>query len=192
MREITIREAIREALIEEMEKDPSVFLIGENIRSGGVYQLTKGILDRFGEDRIIDTLISESGFVGAAVGAALLGTRPVVDLMFNDFLPLTMDHIANHAAKMRYMYGGKAKVPMVIRVFFGAGTTSGCSHSQSLEALVIHCPGLKVVMPSTPADAKGLMKSAIRDDDPVIFFEHRLLYAMEGEVPEGEYIVPLG
>lgn len=152
----------------------------------------KGILDRFGEDRIIDTPISESGFVGAAVGAALLGTRPVVDLMFNDFLPLTMDHIANHAAKMRYMYGGKAKVPMVIRVFFGAGTTSGCSHSQSLEALVIHCPGLKVVMPSTPADAKGLMKSAIRDDDPVIFFEHRLLYAMEGEVPEGEYIVPLG
>jgi pyruvate dehydrogenase E1 component beta subunit len=193
MHEITFREAIREAIIEEMERDSSVFLMGENVAiRGGVYQVTKGLLDKFGEDRIIDMPISESGFVGAAVGAALLGTRPVVDLMFDDFLPLVMDHIVNHAAKMRYMYGGKAKVPMVIRTFFGAGTSSGCSHSQSLEAWVIHCPGVKVVMPSTPADAKGLLKSAIRDDDPVIFFEHRLLYAMKGAVPDGEYIIPLG
>ncbi len=193
MREITVREAIREALIEEMEKDPSVFLMGENIEArGGVYQIVKGLFEHFGKDRVIDMPISESGFVGAAVGAALLGTRPVVDLSYNDFLPLVMDHMVNHAAKMRYMYGGTAKVPMVLRVFFGAGTTSGCSHSQSLEAWLIHCPGLKVVMPSTPADAKGLMKSAIRDDDPVVFFEHRLLYSVKGEVPEGEHIIPLG
>ena len=193
MREITFRDAIREAITEEMERDSSVFLMGENVAiRGGVYQVIKGLLGKFGEGRIIDMPISESGFVGAAVGAALLGTRPVVDLMFDDFLPLVMDHIVNHAAKMRYMYGGKAKVPMVIRTFFGAGTSSGCSHSQSLEAWVIHCPGVKVVMPSTPADAKGLLKSAIRDDDPVIFFEHRLLYAMKGVVPDGEYIIPLG
>jgi pyruvate/2-oxoglutarate/acetoin dehydrogenase E1 component len=193
MHEITYREAIREALVEEMEKDPMVFLLGENIaEGGGVYQVTKGILEKFGKDRIMDMPISESGFVGAAVGAALLGTRPVVDLMFSDFLPLGMDHLVNHAAKMRYMYGGKARVPMVVRTFFGAGTTAGCSHSQSLEAWTIHCPGLKVVMPSTPADAKGLLKAAIRDDDPVIFLEHRLLYAMKGRVPEGEYIIPLG
>ena len=193
MGEITFREAIREALIEEMEKDSSVFILGENVAErGGVYQATKGILERFGKERIIDMPISESGFVGAAVGAALLGTRPVVDLMYNDFLPLAMDHLVNHAAKMRYMCGGKARVPMVIRTFFGAGTNTGCSHSQSLEAYVVHCPGLKVLMPSTPADAKGLLKSAIRDDDPVIFFEHRLLYAMKGEVPEGEHITPIG
>lgn len=193
MREINFREAIREALIEEMEKDPSVFLMGENIGvGGGVYKGTAGLLDKFGENRVIDMPISESGFVGAAVGAALLGTRPVIDFAFDDFLPLAMDHIVNHAAKMRYMYGGKARVPMVIRTFFGAGTNSGCSHSQSLEAWVVHCPGLKVVMPSSPADAKGLLKSAIRDDDPVIFFEHRLLYAMKGGVPEGEYTIPLG
>ena len=193
MRQITFREAIREALIEEMEHDPLMFLIGENIgQLGGVYQVNKGLLDRFGQERVLDMPISESGFVGAAVGAALLGTRPVVDLMFNDFLPLAMDQIANHAAKMRYMYDGKAGVPMVIRTCFGAGTSSGCSHSQSLEAWTVHCPGLKVVMPSTPRDAKGLLKAAIRDDDPVIFFEHRLLYAMKGDVPNEEYIIPLG
>lgn len=193
MREITFREAIREAMIEEMERDPTIFILGENVAErGGVYQVTKGILDRFGKDRIIEMPISESGFVGAAVGAALLGTRPIVDLMFDDFLPLAMDQIVNHAAKMRYMYGGKASVPMVVRSFFGAGTNWGCSHSQSLEAWFVHCPGLKVVMPSTPADAKGLLKSAIRDDDPVLFFEHRLLYAMKGEIPEGEYMIPLG
>jgi len=193
MREITFREAIREAIMEEMENDISVFLMGENIaHRGGVYEVLKGLLSKFGEERIIDMPISESGFVGAAVGAALLGTRPIVDLMFDDFLPLAMDHIVNHAAKMRYMYGGMAKVPVVIRVFFGAGTSLGCSHSQSLEAFVVHCPGLKVAMPSTPADAKGLLKAAIRDDDPVIFFEHRLLYALKGDVPEEEYIIPVG
>jgi pyruvate dehydrogenase E1 component beta subunit len=193
MREMTFRDALREALFEEMEADANVFLLGENIGiGGGVYRGTLGLLERFGEDRVIDMPISESGFVGAAVGAALLGTRPVVDLMYADFLPLVMDHIVNHAAKLRYMFGGKAKVPMVVRTFFGAGTTSGCSHSQSLEAWVMHCPGLKVVMPSTPADAKGLLKTAIRDDDPVIFFEHRLLYAMKGAVPDGEYSIPLG
>lgn len=184
---------MREAIFEEMERDPSVFLIGESIAArGGVYQQVKGVLERFGEERILDMPISESGFVGTAVGAALLGTRPVVDLQYDDFLPLALDHIINDAAKMRYMYGGKAKVPLVIRTFFGAGTTSGCSHSQSLEAMVLNCPGLKVVMPSTPADAKGLLKSAIRDDDPVVFFEHRLLYATKGEVPDGEYVIPLG
>ncbi len=193
MREITFREAMREAIFEEMERDPSVFLMGESIAArGGVYQQVKGVLEKFGEERILDMPISESGFVGTAVGAALLGTRPVVDLQYNDFLPLALDHIINDAAKMRYMYGGKAKVPLVIRTFFGAGTTSGCSHSQSLEAMVLNCPGLKVVMPSTPADAKGLLKSAIRDDDPVVFFEHRLLYATKGEVPDGEYVIPLG
>lgn len=193
MREITFRDAIREAIIEEMERDPMVFVLGENVaQRGGVYQVIKGILEKFGEGRILDMPISESGFVGAAVGAALLGTRPVVDLMFNDFLPLAMDHIVNHAAKMRYMYGGAASVPLVIRTFFGAGTNLGCSHSQSLEAYAVHCPGLKVVMPSMPVDAKGLLKSAIRDNDPVLFFEHRLLYALKGEVPEGEYTIPLG
>jgi pyruvate/2-oxoglutarate/acetoin dehydrogenase E1 component len=193
MREITFREAMREAIFEEMERDPSVFLMGESIAArGGVYQQVKGVLEKFGEERILDMPISESGFIGTAVGAALLGTRPVVDLQYDDFLPLALDHLINDAAKMRYMYGGKAKVPLVIRTFFGAGTTSGCSHSQSLEAMVLNCPGLKVVMPSTPADAKGLLKSAIRDDDPVVFFEHRLLYATKGEVPDGEYVIPLG
>ncbi len=193
MHEITFREAIREALIEEMHRDPSVILLGESIGiRGGSYQVAKGLVDIFKQERVIDMPISESGFIGAAVGAALLGTRPVADLQFNDFLPIALDHIANDAAKMRYMYGGKAKVPMVIRTFFGAGTSTGCSHSQSLEAWVVHCPGLKVVMPSTPADAKGLLKTAIRDDDPVIFFEHRLLYATKGNVPDEEYLIPLG
>jgi pyruvate/2-oxoglutarate/acetoin dehydrogenase E1 component len=193
MHEITFREAIREALIEEMHRDPSVILLGESIGiRGGSYQVAKGLVDIFKEERVIDMPISESGFIGAAVGAALLGTRPVADLQFNDFLPIALDHIANDAAKMRYMFGGKAKVPVVIRTFFGAGTSTGCSHSQSLEAWVVHCPGLKVVMPSTPAEAKGLLKAAIRDDDPVIFFEHRLLYAVKGKVPDDEYVIPLG
>ena len=193
MHEITFREAIREALFEEMEYDSSVFLVGESIGfRGGSYLVAKGLIDYFGEERVISMPISESGFVGLGVGAALLDTRPVVDLQFNDFLPLALDHIVNDAAKMKYMYGGNAKVPLVLRTFFGAGTNTGCSHSQSLEAWVVHCPGLKVVMPSTPADAKGLLKTAIRDNDPVIFFEHRLLYALKGEVPDEEYFIPLG
>lgn len=193
MYEITFREALREAMTEEMQRDPSVFLMGLDIGAwGGSFKVTDGLLEKFGEHRVIDMPISESGFTGAAVGAALLETRPVVELLFGDFLPLVLDQLVNHAAKMRHSFGGKAKVPMVLRTFFGAGTSAGSSHSQSLEAWVVHCPGLKVVMPSTPGDAKGLLKSAIRDDDPVIFFEHRLLYAMKGKVPEGEYYIPLG
>lgn len=190
---ITFRQAIREALVEEMERDPEVFLMGEDIRFyGGPFKVTEGLFARFGEGRLLDMPISESAFVGAAMGAALMGMRPVVELMFSDFLPLCMDQLVNHAAKMCYSYGGKAKVPMVVRAPFGAGTSSGLQHSQSLEAWFMHCPGLKVVMPATPADAKGLLKAAIRDDDPVIFFEHRLLYAIKGDVPEGEYLVPMG
>ena len=193
MHEITFREAIREALFEEMKYDSNVFLVGESIGlRGGSYLVAKGLIDHFGEERVVSMPISESGFVGLGVGVALMETRPVVDLQFNDFLPLALDHIVNDAAKMRYMYGGKAKVPLVIRTFFGAGTNSGCSHSQSLEAWVVHCPGLKVVMPSTPADAKGLLKTAIRDNDPVVFFEHRLLYALKGNVPDEEYFIPMG
>ena len=193
MHEMTFRDALREALVEEMEKDASVFMIGLDVGEwGGSFKVSQGLLDKFGKNRLIETPISESGFTGAAVGAALLGTRPVVELLFGDFLPLVADQIVNHAAKMRYAYGGKAKVPMVVRTFFGAGTSAGCSHAQSLEAWFVHCPGIKVVMPSTPADAKGLLKSSIRDDDPVIFLEHRLLYARKGAVPEGEYLIPLG
>jgi len=194
MHVLTFREAIKEAIVEEMEKDPLVFLMGENVAiRGGVYQVTHGLCEKFGEERILDMPISESGFVGAGVGAAILGMRPIVDLMFSDFLPLVVDHIVNDAAKTRYMYGGKASAPMVVRAFFGAGTSLGASHSQSLEAWLVHCPGLKVVMPSTPADAKGLLKTAIRDDDPIVFLEHRLLYATRGEVPEDkEFTIPLG
>jgi pyruvate/2-oxoglutarate/acetoin dehydrogenase E1 component len=190
---ITFRDAIREALIEEMERDREVFLMGEDIQSwGGPFRISEGLTARFGKDRILDMPISESAFVGAAMGAALMGMRPVVELMFSDFLPLVMDQLVNHAAKMRYSYSGGASVPMVLRAPFGAGTSAGLQHSQSLESWVMHSPGLKVVMPATPADAKGLLKTAIRDDDPVVYLEHRLLYATKGEVPSGEYTVPLG
>ena len=195
MHEITFRDALREALVEEMEKDPSIFLMGVDIGEGGgggPLKVAAGIIEKFGKNRAIETPISESTFTGAAIGAALMGARPVVELLYADFLPLVADQLVNHAAKMRYSFGGKAKVPMVLRSFFGAGTSSGASHAQCLEAWVVHCPGLKVVMPSTPADAKGLLKTSIRDDDPVIFFEHRLLYARKGEVPEGEFFIPLG
>ena len=190
---ITIREAIRDALIEEMTRNPEVFLMGEDIRHyGGPFKITEGFLARFGPDRLLDMPISESAFVGAAMGAALMGMRPVVELMFSDFIPLVMDQLVNHAAKMCYSYNGKASVPMVLRAPFGAGTSSGLQHSQSLEAWLVHCPGIKVVTPSNPADTKGLLKTAIRDDDPVVFLEHRLLYATKGEVPDGEHTVPLG
>ncbi len=193
MYELSFREAIIEAIEEQMVKDPSVFMIGENIgKAGGVYQHTKGLFDKFGKKRIIDMPISESGFVGAAIGAAITGTRPIVDIMFSDFLPLIMDQLVNHGAKMRYMYGGKASVPLVVRTFCGAGTSLSCSHSQSFESWFMHCPGLKVVMPSNSADAKGLMNTAIMDDDPVLFIEHRLLYSIKGSVPEGEYFIPFG
>jgi pyruvate/2-oxoglutarate/acetoin dehydrogenase E1 component len=193
MREVTYREAIREALIEEMEKDPMVFLLGEDIGLyGGAYAVTKGLLEKFGDKRVKDTPLSEAVIAGAAIGAAICGTRPVAEIMYIDFMTFCMDQIVNQAAKMRYMFGGKMKVPLVIRTQGGAGRFSAAQHSQSLEAWFVHVPGLKVVMPSTPHDAKGLLKSAIRDDNPVIFIEHKLLYNTKGQIPDGEYTLPLG
>ena len=193
VREITYKQAIQEALREEMRRDERVFLLGEDIGVyGGAFGVTLGFLEEFGKERVRDTPISELGIVGAATGAALLGMRPVVEIMFMDFAMLALDQLANQAAKMRFMFGGKARVPMVFRAPQGAGTGAAAQHSQSLEALFIHFPGLKVVMPSTPADAKGLLKAAIRDDNPVVFIEHKLLYNRKGPVPEGEHLVPLG
>jgi len=193
MRKITYREALKEALREEMRRDPRVFLLGEDIAQfGGSYKVTQGLLDEFGPERVRNTPISEAAIVGAAVGAALTGMRPVAELMYVDFSGIAMDQIANQAAKNRYMFGGKAKVPMVLRTQGGTGRSSAAQHAQSLEAWFIHIPGLKVVMPATPYDAKGLLKTAIRDDNPVIFIEHKLLYPETGEVPEEEYLVPLG
>lgn len=197
MQELTFAEAINQALHEEMARDERVYVIGEDVRvgygRGGVFGVTNGLFDRFGPDRIIDTPISESAIAGTSVGAALLGMRPVAEIMFSDFMPLAMDHIANSAAKMRYAYAGEATVPVVFRMAFGAGVGAAMHHSQSPEAWIANVPGLKVVMPSTPSDAKGLMKSAIRDDNPVVFFEHKFLYSrLKGPVPEEEYLVPLG
>jgi len=193
MLNLSYRDAIQAGIAEEMRNDASVFLMGMNQRKrGGVFQVTKGLMDEFGENRILDMPISESVMIGSAIGASLLGSRPVVDLMFSDFLTIAADQIVNNAAKMRYMYDGKASVPLTVRMAYGAGTSWGCSHSQSLEAWAMHIPGLKVVVPSTPADAKGLMKTAIRDNDPVMFFEHRLLYSQKGEVPEKETAIPFG
>lgn len=193
MRKITYGQALSEAMHEEMVRDESVFVIGEDMGvMGSVFGLTKGFMDEFGAHRVIDTPISESGFTGMSVGAAIRGLRPVVEIMYIDFTPVCMDPIVNQAAKMRYMTGGQVKVPMVIRAPQGAGRRNAGQHSQSLEALFTHVPGLKVVTPATPYDAKGLLKAAIRDDDPVIFIEHKLLYATKGEVPEEEYIIPLG
>lgn len=187
------REALRAALKEEMERDETVFCIGEGIgERGGSYKVTEGLLAQFGRGRVIDTPLSEAGFVGIGVGAAIAGRRPVVEMLFIDFLLQTMDQVVNQAAKYRFMSGGEGRVPLVIRTQGGAGNSLAGQHSQSLEALYYHIPGLKVVMPATPADAKGLLKSAIRDDDPVIFIEHKLLYMTEGEVPEGDYTIPLG
>lgn len=193
MREITYRDAIREALREEMLRDNSVFLMGEDIGIyGGAYAVTKGLLEEFGERKVKDTPISEAVIVGAATGAAAAGTRPVVEIMYIDFMTFCMDQIVNQAAKMRYMFGGKIKVPLVIRTQGGSGTFCAAQHSQSLEAWFVHIPGLKVVMPSTPYDAKGLLKNSIRDDNVVIFIEHKLLYNTKGGVPEEEYLIPLG
>jgi len=193
VRDITYKQALQEALREEMRRDERVFLMGEDIGVyGGAFGITLGFLDEFGKERIRDTPISELGIVGAATGAALMGMRPVVEIMFVDFTTLALDQLANQAAKMRFMFGGKARVPMVLRTPQGAGTGAAAQHSQSLEALFVHFPGLKVVMPSTPADAKGLLKAAIRDDNPVVFIEHKLLYNCKGPVPEEEYVIPLG
>jgi pyruvate/2-oxoglutarate/acetoin dehydrogenase E1 component len=193
VRKITYREAVREALREEMLRDANVFLLGEDIAEfGGSYKVTEGLLAEFGPERIRNTPISEAAIVGAALGSALMGMRPVAEIMYMDFMGIAMDQLVNQAAKVKYMFGGKARVPLVIRTQGGAGRSSGAQHAQSLEAWFVHVPGLKVVMPSTPHDAKGLLKSAIRDDNAVIFIEHKLLYAIQGEVPDGEYVVPLG
>ena len=193
MRKITYGQALSEAIQEEMVRDEAVFVIGEDMGvMGSVFGLTKGFMEEFGANRVIDTPISESGFTGMSVGAAMRGLRPVVELMYVDFTGVCMDPIMNQAAKMRYMTGGQATVPMVIRAPQGAGRRNAGQHSQSLEALFTHIPGLKVVVPATPYDAKGLLKTAIRDDDPVIFLEHKLLYAGKGEVPEEEYLIPFG
>jgi len=193
MREITYAEAIREALRQEMRRDKNVFLIGEDLGIyGGAFGVTYGLLDEFGEERVRDTPISEAAIAGAALGAAITGMRPVAEIMFMDFTTIAMEQIVNQAAKIKFMFGGKAKVPMVVRTPAGSGTGAAAQHSQSLEAWFTHVPGLKVVMPSTPYDAKGLLISSIRDNNPIIFIEHKLLYKTTGEVPEEEYKIPLG
>ncbi|MEM3061633.1 MAG: alpha-ketoacid dehydrogenase subunit beta [Candidatus Bathyarchaeia archaeon] len=193
MREITFLEALRETLFEEMEKDKTVFLMGEDLQHwGSPWGVVKGFLEKFGPERVRDTPISESAFVGAAFTAAATGLRPVVEVMFSDFLGVCMDQVINQGAKFRYMFGGQAKVPVVIRTTIGASGSSAAQHSQSLYSLFMHMPGLKCVIPSTPYDAKGLLKTAIRDEDPVIFFEHKLLYQIKGNVPEEEYLIPFG
>ena len=193
MREITYRQALNEALMEEMERERKVFLMAEDIGPyGGAYGVTKGLLEKFGEERVRDTAISEAAIIGAGLGAAMTGMRPVVEIMYIDFIGICMGQINNQVAKVRYMFGGKAKVPLVIRTEGGAGRTLGAHHSQSLESWFIHIPGIKVVMPATPYDAKGLLKTSIRDDNPVLFIEHKMLYNTKGEVPEEEYLLPLG
>jgi pyruvate dehydrogenase E1 component beta subunit len=193
-RELTFGEAIREALAEELRRDPRVFMIGEDIAEAGTtFKVLNGLVEEFGPERIIDSPISEPGITGLGVGAAMTGMRPVVDLMFGDFLTLAMDQMVNQAAKIHYMSGGKLKVPMVLRTTMGAGRRSAAQHSQSLHAWLSHIPGLKVVVPSTPYDAKGLMKSAIRDENPVAIFEDKMMYKLvKGIVPEDEYTIPLG
>jgi acetoin:2,6-dichlorophenolindophenol oxidoreductase subunit beta len=194
VRELTFGEAIKEALAEELRRDPRVFMIGEDIAEAGTtFKILNGLVEEFGPDRIIDSPISEPGITGLGVGAAMAGLRPVVDIMFGDFLGLIMDQMVNQAAKIHYMSGGKLNVPMVLRTTMGAGRRSAAQHSQSLHAWLSHIPGLKVVVPSTPYDAKGLMKSAIRDENPVAIFEDKMMYRLvKGPVPEQEYTIPLG
>ncbi|WP_312940081.1 alpha-ketoacid dehydrogenase subunit beta [Oscillibacter sp.] len=190
---VTVSKAIGQALHEELARDQNVILLGEDVGvMGNVFAITAGFRDEFGPDRVIDTPISESGFTGIAVGAAMRGLRPVVEWMYNDFISVCLDPVMNQAAKLRYMTGGQVKVPVVFRAPMGAGRRNAGQHSQCLEALFTHIPGLKVVCPSTAADAKGLLKAAIRDDDPVVFLEHKLLYARKEEIPDGEYVIPLG
>ncbi|HHZ92188.1 TPA: alpha-ketoacid dehydrogenase subunit beta [Candidatus Poribacteria bacterium] len=192
-REITFGEAIKEALIEEMHRDSHVFIIGEDVAEAGtVFKVLTGLLDEFGPDRVIDSPISEAGITGIGVGAAITGMRPVVDIMFGDFTTLAMDQMVNQAAKTHYMSGGKLRVPIVIRTTMGAGRRSAAQHSQSLHAWYSHIPGLKVAIPSTPYDAKGLMKTAIREDNPVVIVEDKMMYSLKGIVPDEEYTIPLG
>ena len=193
MSELTFTEATIVAMREEMRRDPMVFVIGEDMAlQGGVFGQFAGLPEEFGTDRVLDTPISETSIVGAAVGAAMCGARPVVDMHFADFVATAMDEVVNQAAKMRYMFGGQAKVPMVLRMPDGAINSAAAHHSQSIEAWFLHTPGVKLVVPSNPRDAKGLLKAAIRDDDPVLYFEHKALFKMKGEVPDDEYVVPLG
>jgi pyruvate dehydrogenase E1 component beta subunit len=192
-RELTYGEAVREAIAEEMRRDPTVFVIGEDVAEAGhPFKILLGLVQEFGTQRIIDTPISEPGYAGIGVGAAMTGMRPVVDIMFGDFITLTMDQMVNQAAKAHYMSGGKIKVPIVFRTTLGATRRSAAQHSQSLQAWVSHIPGLKVALPATPHDAKGLMKTAIRDDSPVVIFEDKMMYRMKGPVPAGEYTIPFG
>jgi acetoin:2,6-dichlorophenolindophenol oxidoreductase subunit beta len=199
----TTRDAIRETLIAEMERDPRVFVIGEDIAGGmgapgeqdawgGVFGVTKGLLGRFGRERVIDTPISETGFLGLGIGAANAGLRPVVEIMFVDFFGVCFDQVLNNMAKFRYMYGGKASTPITVRTSYGAGFGAAAQHSQALYPMFAHIPGIKVALPSNPYDAKGLLTAAIRDEDPVIFFEHKGLYDEQGEVPDESYVLPFG
>ncbi len=189
----TYLQALNEALRQEMERDPNVFIMGEDVgQFGGCFGVTQGLFDQFGEARVMDTPITESVIVGAAAGAAAAGLRPVAELMFVDFIGVALDQLFNQASKMRYMFGGKTTVPMVLRMPQGAGIGAAAQHSQSLEAWFMHIPGLKVVIPSTPYDAKGLLISAIRDNNPVVFLEHKLLYGVDGEVPEESYTIEFG
>ncbi|MBV7332915.1 alpha-ketoacid dehydrogenase subunit beta [Chloroflexi bacterium TSY] len=192
-RVITFGEAVKEAIVEEMRRDERVFIIGEDVAEAGtVFKVLLGLVDEFGPERVIDSPISEPGITGLGVGAAITGMRPIVDIMFGDFMTLSMDQMVNQAAKTHYMSGGKLKVPMVLRTTMGAGRRSAAQHSQSLHAWMSHIPGLKVAIPATPYDAKGLMKSAIRDDSPVVIFEDKMMYQTKGSVPEDEYTLPFG
>jgi pyruvate dehydrogenase E1 component beta subunit len=192
-RELTFAQAVREALAEEMRRDSRVCIFGEDVAEAGTpFKVLSGLVEEFGAERVLDTPISEAGFTGMGVGAAMTGLRPVVDIMFGDFLTLTMDQMVNQAAKVHYMSGGTWKVPLVLRTTLGATRRSAAQHSQSLHAWLSHVPGLKVVMPSTPYDAKGLLKTAIRDENPVVFFEDKMMYKQKGPVPEEEYTIPLG
>jgi len=192
-RVITFAQAVNEALAEEMRRDPTVFIMGEDVAEAGTpFKVLAGLVDEFGTERVIDSPISEAGITGLGVGAAMTGMRPVIDIMFGDFLTLTMDQMVNQAAKTHYMSGGKLKVPLVLRTTLGASRRSAAQHSQSLHAWLSHVPGLKVAIPSTPYDAKGLMKSAIRDDNPVAIFEDKMSFTLKGPVPEEEYTIPFG
>ena len=193
MREITYAQALAEATAEEMRRDPTIIVMGEDVGPyGGNFRATAGLWDEFGEDRVRDTPISEVAIVGTALGAALTGLRPIAEIQFGDFTAVAMDQIVNQVAKARYMSGGMLKAPLVIRTNMGGGRSSAAQHSQSLQAWFCHVPGLKVVLPATPYDAKGLLKTAIRDDDPVIFFEHKMMYNQKGDVPQEEYTIPFG
>jgi pyruvate/2-oxoglutarate/acetoin dehydrogenase E1 component len=192
-RELTLAQAVNEALREEMRRDPSIFVIGEDVAEAGTpFKVLAGLVDEFGTERVLDSPISEPGITGLALGAAMTGMRPVVDIMFGDFLTLTMDQVVNQAAKIHYMSGGSLKAPLTVRTTLGATRRSGAQHSQSLHAWVAHIPGLKVALPATPYDAKGLYKSAIRDDNPTILFEDKMMFTQKGPVPEEEYLIPFG